>query len=242
MATNAEQAFELYNAAVGQTEGTGEWFEVTQDLINQFAEITEDRQFIHVDPELAAQLSPWKVTIAHGFLTLSMLTHLSGSIPKDMTRLSGIVMGVNYATLTCRRLGRVTETQSLAQRTVTLAGAANMPVYVGMAKGNLAWVELKRGEFARAERAAREGLLLVAPPYPVIWAMTFPLVAALFHRGETADSVGLLEKTLGGLQRLAPPVEAAILAVIAAHSAWDSQGVRARIGELLTAAEQHNYV
>ncbi len=153
-----------------------------------------------------------------------------------------LVMGVNYATLTCRRLGRVTETQSLAQRTVTLAGAANMPVYVGMAKGNLAWVELKRGEFARAERAAREGLLLVAPPYPVIWAMTFPLVAALFHRGETADSVGLLEKTLGGLQRLAPPVEAAILAVIAAHSAWDSQGVRARIGELLTAAEQHNYV
>lgn len=96
MATNAEQAFELFNAAVGQTEGTGEWFEVTQDLINQFAEITEDRQFIHVDPELAAQLSPWKVTIAHGFLTLSMLTHLSGSIPKDMTRLSGIVMGVNY--------------------------------------------------------------------------------------------------------------------------------------------------
>lgn len=96
MATNAEQAFELYNAAVGQTEGTGEWFEVTQELINQFADITEDRQFIHVDPELAAQLSPWKVTIAHGFLTLSMLTHLSGSIPKDMTRLSGIVMGVNY--------------------------------------------------------------------------------------------------------------------------------------------------
>ena len=96
MATNAEQAFELFNAAVGQTEGTGDWFEVTQDRIDQFAEITEDRQFIHVDPEMAAQLSPWKVTIAHGFLTLSMLTHLSGSIPKDMARLSGIVMGVNY--------------------------------------------------------------------------------------------------------------------------------------------------
>ena len=96
MATNAEQAYELFNAAVGTTEGTGEWFEVTQDRIDQFAEITEDRQFIHVDPEMAAQLSPWKVTIAHGFLTLSMLTHLSGSIPQDMTRLSGIMMGVNY--------------------------------------------------------------------------------------------------------------------------------------------------
>ena len=45
---------------------------------------------------MSAQLSPWKVTIAHGFLTLSMLTHLSGSIPQDMSRLSGIMMGVNY--------------------------------------------------------------------------------------------------------------------------------------------------
>ena len=96
MATNAEQAYEKFLAAVGQSEGTGEWFEVTQDQINQFADLTHDHQFIHVDPEMAAQLSPWGATIAHGFLTLSMLTHLSGSIPQDMTRLAGIAMGVNY--------------------------------------------------------------------------------------------------------------------------------------------------
>ena len=96
MATNAEQAYEKFLAAVGQSEGTGEWFEVTQDQINQFADLTHDHQFIHVDPEIAAQLSPWGVTIAHGFLTLSMLTHRSGSIPQDMTRLAGIAMGVNY--------------------------------------------------------------------------------------------------------------------------------------------------
>jgi acyl dehydratase len=96
MATNAEQAYEKFQAALGQTEGTGEWFEVTQDQIDQFAELTHDHQFIHVDPEMAAQLSPWGVTIAHGFLTLSMLTHLSGSIPQDMSRLAGIAMGVNY--------------------------------------------------------------------------------------------------------------------------------------------------
>ena len=95
MSTNGEKAYELFQAAVGQDEGTGEWFEVTQERINQFAEVTEDRQFIHVDPDMAAQLSPWKVTIAHGFLTLSMLTHLSGSIPQDSERLNGIVMGVN---------------------------------------------------------------------------------------------------------------------------------------------------
>ncbi len=95
MSANGEKAYELFQAAVGQPEGTGEWFEVTQERINQFAEVTEDRQFIHVDPDMAAQLSPWKVTIAHGFLTLSMLTHLSGSIPQDPERLNGIVMGVN---------------------------------------------------------------------------------------------------------------------------------------------------
>lgn len=96
MATNAENAIEKYQAAVGETEGTGEWFQVTQDLINAFADITHDHQFIHVDPDMAAQFSPWKVTIAHGFLTLSMLSHLSGSIPQDTTRLEGVVMGVNY--------------------------------------------------------------------------------------------------------------------------------------------------
>ena len=96
MATNAEKAYEKYQAAVGQPEGTGEWMEVTQERINEFAEVTEDRQFIHVDPEQAAALSPWKVTIAHGFLTLSLLTHLDASIPKDMSRWEGILMGVNY--------------------------------------------------------------------------------------------------------------------------------------------------
>jgi acyl dehydratase len=96
MATNAEQAYEKYQAAIGTSEGAGEWFQVTQDQINAFADVTKDHQFIHVDPEMAAQLSPWGVTIAHGFLTLSMLTHLSGSIPQDMSRLSGVMMGVNY--------------------------------------------------------------------------------------------------------------------------------------------------
>lgn len=96
MATNAENAYELFQSSVGESEGHGEWFEVTQDLINDFADVTRDHQFIHVDPDMAAQLSPWKVTIAHGFLTLSMLTHLQGSVPQDMTRMSGIVMAVNY--------------------------------------------------------------------------------------------------------------------------------------------------
>jgi acyl dehydratase len=97
MATNAEKAFELFKADEGAAEGVGEWLEITQERINQFADVTEDHQFIHVDPEQAAQLSPWKVTIAHGFLTLSLLTKLDASIPKaDVSRYEGVVMGVNY--------------------------------------------------------------------------------------------------------------------------------------------------
>lgn len=96
MPTNAENAYEKFQAAVGQPEGQGDWFEVDQQRINEFADVTIDHQFIHVDPELSAQMSPWKVTIAHGFLTLSLLTHLDSSIPKDMSRYEGVVMGVNY--------------------------------------------------------------------------------------------------------------------------------------------------
>ena len=96
VSTNGEQAYALFEAALGQPEGTGEWFEVTQERIDRFADVTEDRQFIHVDPKMSAELSPYQVTIAHGFLTLSMLTHLSGSIPQPMERLNGILMGVNY--------------------------------------------------------------------------------------------------------------------------------------------------
>jgi acyl dehydratase len=94
--TNGENAYAALKAAIGTTEGTGEWFLVDQKRINEFAEVTEDRQFIHVDPEQCAQLSPWGVPIAHGFLTLSLLVPLCASIPQDLKSLEGILMGVNY--------------------------------------------------------------------------------------------------------------------------------------------------
>src|SRR5438552_18017840 len=95
MSEAAAKALPLVQADVGNDEGTGEWFEVTQDQINQFADVTNDHQFIHVDPE-AAKTTPFGTTIAHGFLTLSMLTWLDASIPKNPARYSGIVIGVNY--------------------------------------------------------------------------------------------------------------------------------------------------
>jgi acyl dehydratase len=72
--------------------------EIDQELINQFADVTKDHQFIHIDPE-RAKATPFGTTIAHGFLTLSLLTHLSASAnpeDPDPARFAGMVMGVNY--------------------------------------------------------------------------------------------------------------------------------------------------
>jgi acyl dehydratase len=77
---------------IGQEVAVSEWFEITQERINQFAEATEDRQWIHVDPARAAAESPYKVTIAHGYLTLSLTPIL---IRRAMS-FSGIRMSVNY--------------------------------------------------------------------------------------------------------------------------------------------------
>ena len=68
---------------------------MTQERINDFADVTIDHQFIHVDEE-AAKAGPFGTTIAHGFLTLSMLTHLAGSVPQDPETVKGVIMGVNY--------------------------------------------------------------------------------------------------------------------------------------------------
>ena len=86
---------EALQGSVGQHLGWGPWHEVTQEQVDTFAEATWDHQWIHVRPDLAAQ-GPFGAPIAHGFLTLSLLTKLAESVPQDMSRLNGIVMGVNY--------------------------------------------------------------------------------------------------------------------------------------------------
>jgi len=96
MTTNAEKAYEFLKTTVGQDQGHGEWFELTQEQIDAFADATLDHQFIHVDVERATAETPFGGTIAHGFLTLSMLVHLSTSIKVDLPPLDGILMGINY--------------------------------------------------------------------------------------------------------------------------------------------------
>jgi acyl dehydratase len=97
MSSKAEAALAVFQQIVGSEEGVGAWHTVDQKQIDLFADATLDRQFIHIDPQKAAELSPYKVTIAHGFLTLSMVVHLGASIPPPRPEAyTGLVMGVNY--------------------------------------------------------------------------------------------------------------------------------------------------
>jgi acyl dehydratase len=77
--------------AVGQEAGPTEWFTIDQARINGFADDTEDHQWIHVDPERAAA-GPFGATVAHGYLTLSLISHFMS----QLRRIDGARMGVNY--------------------------------------------------------------------------------------------------------------------------------------------------
>jgi acyl dehydratase len=77
---------------VGEEIAVSDWLEVTQAHINQFADATGDHQWIHVDPVRAAAELPSKTTIAHGFLTLSLLSTLI----RESIRFTGLRMAINY--------------------------------------------------------------------------------------------------------------------------------------------------
>lgn len=79
-------------ARIGESLGASAWKTVDQDMIDRFADVTGDHQFIHVDPE-KAKLTPFGGTIAHGFLTLSLIASL---MPEGALVLKGIQMGMNY--------------------------------------------------------------------------------------------------------------------------------------------------
>lgn len=81
-----------YAGAIGQETQATDWLPVSQERINTFADCTLDHQFIHVDPEAAAQ-TPFGSTIAHGFLTLSLLSYFAEQLQIVM---DGVTMGVNY--------------------------------------------------------------------------------------------------------------------------------------------------
>jgi acyl dehydratase len=90
--TTTVNGIEELKGLVGQTVGPSEWREVTQELIDQFAEVSGDDQWIHVDTERAKTESPFGTTVAHGNLTLSMIDGFRSGLMES----SGFKMGVNY--------------------------------------------------------------------------------------------------------------------------------------------------
>jgi acyl dehydratase len=90
--TTTVNGIEELKSLVGQTIGPSEWREVTQELIDQFAEVSGDDQWIHVDTERAKTESPFGITVAHGNLTLSMIDGFRSGLMDA----SGFKMGVNY--------------------------------------------------------------------------------------------------------------------------------------------------
>jgi acyl dehydratase len=85
------ESLEELRKAVGAEVGVSDWLQIDQSRINLFADATDDHQWIHVDPQAAAQ-GPFGTTVAHGYLTLALLPKLS----EGVVRVKGVRMGVNY--------------------------------------------------------------------------------------------------------------------------------------------------
>ena len=105
-------------------ERVSDWVEVTQAMIDKFAEATGDHQFIHVDPAAAA-MTPFGGTIAHGFLTLSLMPLLNSLTPQP--RIEGVKMGVNYGGNKVRFLTPVRSGKRVRGRFKTLELAEKRP-------------------------------------------------------------------------------------------------------------------
>lgn len=81
-----------FNQQKGKELPVGEWFTVTQEMINSFAEATLDKQWIHVDEAKAKQLSPFKSTVAHGFMSVALLSKKL----EEVVQIKSVKMGLNY--------------------------------------------------------------------------------------------------------------------------------------------------
>lgn len=91
----ARAVYNRLESKLGEVIHTGDWLLVDQNRINQFGAITEDMQWIHTDPERAQAESPFKTTIAHGFLTLALLPKLTDSVDEDKLLFPTAKMMVN---------------------------------------------------------------------------------------------------------------------------------------------------
>lgn len=95
MSDNLQNAYEILQGRIGESSPPSEWFEVSQDRINEFADVTMDHQWIHIDEE-RAKAGPFGTTIAHGHLTLSIMGHLPRTAVVAGPKLEGQKLSINY--------------------------------------------------------------------------------------------------------------------------------------------------
>lgn len=124
-------SYEEFAAHLGEEIGTSEWLSVDQDRINQFADATLDHQWIHVDVERAKTESPYKSTIVHGYLTLSLLPYFWNQIIK----VNNLKMLVNYG-MDKMRFGQAVPVGSRLRMVTKLHEIANLR---GICKASIAF-------------------------------------------------------------------------------------------------------
>ena len=132
---------EALKALIGQEIAVTDWFNVTQERIEQFADATLDHQWIHVEVERARRESPFKAPIAHGFLTLSLLPHF---MHQALEIKQGIRMGVNYGLNRVRFVSPVRAGSNIRAR-IVLQSLKDVPPDAMEAVFN-ATVEVQGGE------------------------------------------------------------------------------------------------
>jgi acyl dehydratase len=96
MSDNLSKALEMMLSRVGEQTSQSEWFEVTQDRINDYADVSMDHQWIHVDVDRANKESPFGTPIAHGNLTLAIMGHLPMASVAEGPKIEGQKLGINY--------------------------------------------------------------------------------------------------------------------------------------------------
>lgn len=121
MAKLVINSYDEFAAHLGEVLGTSDWLEVDQDRINLFADATLDHQWIHVDVEKAKEESPYKSTIAHGYLTLSLLPYLWNQI----IEVNNLKMMVNYG-MDKMKFGQAVVTGSSVRLVTTLQSIVNL--------------------------------------------------------------------------------------------------------------------
>ena len=92
----AKKMYSVLEKQLGEETFLGEWFTIDQDCIDHFAQVTGDKQWIHTDPERAKKESPFKTTIAHGFLTLALIPTLTETVDPDKNPYPDARMIMNY--------------------------------------------------------------------------------------------------------------------------------------------------